>query len=91
MQKRTTDDLNNAIQNVDPVPHRAESIDGWELTSEQLDFMCVHHDQIEQAYEEDDNDFFENIMNSDDFRKCFDTMGWDEAYDRYEVWLETNT
>ena len=36
MEKRTTDNLNEAIQNAKPVPYEPESTDGWELTSGQL-------------------------------------------------------
>lgn len=61
--------------------------DNWELTPEQLNFMQSHHNDIEKAYHTDDDAFFAKIMSSSEFLKYFDGMGWDEAYDRYEVWV----
>ena len=91
MENKTTDNLTNAIQNAQFIPNKPESTDSWALTSEQLQLMQSHHEQIEQAYADDDDDYFAQMMNSPDFLQRFGSMGWDEAYDRYEVWLENNT
>lgn len=91
MENKKTDELNDAILNAKEVPDTPESIDGWKLNTEQLAFMQMHHKDIELAYETDDDTFFDQVVKRPDYVKFFGTMGWDEAYDRYEVWLDNQT
>jgi hypothetical protein len=62
--------------------------DDWSLTTDQMIFMLEHHNAIETADDEDDDTFFEQLINSIEFRALFGDMTFDEAFDRYETMLE---
>jgi hypothetical protein len=63
----------------------ATSQDDWMLTPEQMLFMMQNHNVIERAFADDDLQFLRQFAVSEDFRTLFGDMGFDEAYDRYEM------
>ena len=71
---------------VNPIPTNDE--DAWVLNADQMIFMLQHHNAIEQAYENDDDAYFQNLTTSEDYRELFGDMSFDEAYDRYECTVE---
>jgi hypothetical protein len=62
--------------------------DDWSLTVEQMLFMMQHNNEVEIAFEEDDDEYFDTLVESGDYKALFGDMGIDEALDRYECALE---
>lgn len=58
--------------------------DKWRLTVDQMFFMMDHHNAILDAYQRDDMEALREIEASDEYRKRFGQMSFDEAFDRYE-------
>lgn len=58
--------------------------DDWLLTDEQYAYMMVRRYDIERAYINEDDSFFDEIENSDEYKRLFGDMSWNEAYDRFE-------
>lgn len=59
----------------------------WTLTADQLAFMRGRHMVVEIAYASEDMELLRRIAATDEYRALFGTMTWDEAYDRYEMWM----
>lgn len=57
------------------------------LTPEQLAFMVQHHDFIEAAYAAEDLEALRDLADSTEYRRYFEAMPFDEAYDRYQCML----
>lgn len=73
----------------DSVTQQAENRqDDWVLSADQMIFMLQRHNSILAAYEEEDMDFLSQLESSDEYKTAFESMSWDEAFDRYESMLE---
>ena len=59
----------------------------WTLNSEQMIFMLQHHNFVENAYAEDNMTVLRELEASETYKTAFGEMSWDEAYDRYESFL----
>lgn len=62
----------------------------WALTPEQMLFLMQRHNVIETAYANDDLESLRTLASSKEFTALFGSMGFDEAYDRYETMLESD-
>lgn len=58
--------------------------DDWTLTAAQMAFMINVEAAAELAYQNDDNAFFDSIVETEEWKEIFGDMSWDAAYDRYE-------
>jgi len=66
--------------------HRSKTSDNdWALEGDQFIFMFERHNAIMGAIERDDDDFLLGLADSEAFKKLFGSVGWDEAFDRYEA------
>lgn len=63
----------------------------WTLTDDQMAFMLGRHNLVEVAYANEDMELLRRIAATDEYRKLFGDMSWDEAYDRYEEMIGANT
>jgi GTP1/Obg family GTP-binding protein len=63
-------------------------MDNWTLTEDQLRFMVIWYPSLRNI----DNTFFKEFVdiidNSDAYKQLFGDMPWDEAYDRFDCWLD---
>lgn len=64
--------------------------DAWILNPEQMLFLMQNHNALETAYAEDNLEFLRAFASSEAFINLFGSMGFDEAYDRYETMLESD-
>lgn len=73
-----------------PAPERrSPQDDEWALRGPQLDFMRQRHQAIMEAIERDDDAFLLGLAETPEFKALFGSMGWDEAFDRYEeTWID---
>jgi hypothetical protein len=72
--------------------HRqAATVTDWTLTPEQMLFLMQRHNVIEKAYANDDLESLRTLASSEEFTALFGSMGFDEAYDRYETMVESNS
>ena len=75
---------------VSPAPastHQTEE-DDWSLTVDQAIFMIQQRNNIEFAEDEDDDEFFDALVASEEYKALFGKMSIDEALDRFETMLE---
>ena len=63
----------------------------WEINSDQMLFMLQHNNDILLAFENDDMSYFKTLVSTVDYRKLFEDMSFDEAFDRYETMLEEDS
>lgn len=59
--------------------------DDFTLNAEQMAFMDSIEAAAEVADKEDDYAFFDALVASQEWRALFGAMGWDQAYDRWEM------
>ena len=66
-------------------------VEQLQLTDAQFAFMQEHHEEIEYAYDSSRRGsgaaFLETVRalaNSQEYKRLFGDMGWDDAFDRYE-------
>lgn len=66
-------------------------VEHLQLTDAQFAFMQEHHEEIEYAYDASRRGngaaFLETVRavaNSQEYKRLFGDMGWDDAFDRYE-------
>ena len=60
----------------------------WALTPDQLEFMSDNHELIMLAYQNENMKVLRDLSGSVAYISRFGAMSWDEAFDRYESWLE---
>jgi hypothetical protein len=74
-----------------PQTHRQAATEtDWSLTPEQMLFLMQNHNALETAFAEDNLEFLRMFASSEAFVNFFGSMGFDEAYDRYETMLESD-
>lgn len=56
----------------------------WALEGEQFNFMIRNHDAIMAAYAAEDRVPLDELERSEEYKRLFGDMPWDEAFDRYE-------
>ena len=61
--------------------------DDFTLNTAQMTFMINIDAAAEQADQNDDFAFFDELVASDGWRQLFGDMSWDQAYDRYEIMI----
>jgi hypothetical protein len=77
-----------AEANPAPEPHAPQD-DEWALRGPQLEFMQQRHQAILDAIERDDDALLLGLADTPEFKALFGSMGWDEAFDRYEeTWID---
>jgi len=64
----------------------------WTLTEDQVRWFVRRKSEIETAYECDDKlPVLDELEQSAEYKATFGDMVWDEAYDRFECWLDGET
>lgn len=58
--------------------------DDWTLNAAQMAFMVNAEAAAELADQDNDYDFFDGIVASEEWKHLFGDMSWDAAYDRFE-------
>jgi hypothetical protein len=61
--------------------------DDFMLNASQMEFMFRIHNQAERAYQTQDLQFFRDLVLTDNWQQLFLDMGWDQAWDCYEVMI----
>jgi hypothetical protein len=61
--------------------------DEFRLTAEQMVFMINVDAAAEIADQSDDYAFFDTLVASDEWKRIFGELSWDNAYDRYEIMI----
>jgi hypothetical protein len=64
-----------------------EDLDDFRLSAEQMVFMINIDTAAELADKEDNYTFFDELVASDEWKKLFGEISWDNAYDRYEIMI----
>ena len=61
--------------------------DDFTLNAAQMMFMINVDAAAEKADKEEDYQFFGDLTASDEWKRLFKDMSWDQAYDRYEIMI----
>ncbi|MCI0714528.1 MAG: hypothetical protein L0154_30520 [Chloroflexi bacterium] len=61
--------------------------DDFVLNAAQMEFMINIDAAAEQADQEGNYDFFDDVVASEEWKSLFGDMSWDQAYDRYEIMI----
>ncbi len=64
-----------------------ETQDDFSLSAAQMEFLLRLHNAAEAADAAENYEFFDEITASDEWKMLFDTMNWDQAWDRYEIMI----
>lgn len=75
------------ITNIEITEQASVPEDDFSLNAAQMEFMLRVHNAAEQADANEDYAFFDAIVASEDWKRLFGDMSWDQAWDRYEVML----
>jgi hypothetical protein len=59
----------------------------FSLNAAQMEFMINIEAAAEQAEQEDNYTFFDEVLDSQEWQTLFGKMSWDQAYDRFEIML----